>query len=73
MEQLPEAVHDALEKANDAADASQAAWNELNAIDNPTVDDIEKWIAVRDGARAAQDYYISLLRHFKFQEPYPSR
>lgn len=72
MEQIPQVVLDALEKANEAADANQAAWDELNAIENATVDDIEKWIAVRDRAHAVQDYYIALIRHFKFGEPYPA-
>ena len=44
MEQLPQVVANALEKANEAADASQAAWEELNAIETATVNDIEKWI-----------------------------
>lgn len=73
MERIPQVVTDALEQANQAADASQAAWDELNAIDNATVNDIERWITVRDKAHAAQDYYIALIRHFKFGEPYPSR
>jgi len=72
MKQLPQAVQDALEKANEAAEANQAAWDELNAIDNATVDDIEKWIAARDRAHVVQDYYIALLRHVQLGEPYPS-
>jgi hypothetical protein len=71
MEQPSQAEKDALEKANEAADASQAAWDELNAIENATVQDIEKWIAARDRAHVVQDYYIALIRHRKFREPYP--
>lgn len=73
MKQLPQAAQDALEKANKAADASQAAWDQLNTIEEATAEDIERWITVRDMARTAQDYYVALIRHFKFGEPYPSR
>jgi len=62
MAQLPEAVINAREEANAAADAHDDAWEELQVIAEPAYDDVEKWIAVREKFYAAQEKFERLLR-----------
>jgi hypothetical protein len=58
---LPAAVIDAKDAANDAADAHHVAWEELQGIKDPTHVDVEKWIAVRAKFHAAQETFERLL------------
>ena len=61
MAQLPEFVINAREEANAAADAHHDAWEELQAITEPSYEDVEKWIAVREKFYSAQDRFEKLL------------
>lgn len=60
---------DARERANEAADERQAAWDALTAFDS-TMDN-EQWFAIHNHTLEVQDYYDKLIRHVKFGEPYP--
>ncbi|MGK5008898.1 hypothetical protein [Janthinobacterium sp. MDB2-8] len=61
MAQLPEFVINAREDANAAADTHHDAWEDLQAIAEPSYDDVKKWIAVREEFYSAQDRYEKLL------------
>ena len=62
MSQLPELLLTAREEANAAADAHHDAWEELQAIAEPSYEDVAKWIAVRENFYSAQDRFDKLLR-----------
>jgi hypothetical protein len=61
MAQLPKFVIIAREEANAAADAHADAWEELQAIAEPTHEDVEKWIEVREKFYSAQEKFEKLL------------
>jgi hypothetical protein len=61
MGQLPEFVINARDEANAAADAHHDAWDELQAIAEPSYEDVEKWIAVREKFSFAQERFEKLL------------
>lgn len=61
MSHLPAFVINAREKANAAADAHQDAWEELQTIAEPSYEDVEKWIAVREKFYSAKDRFEKLL------------
>jgi hypothetical protein len=69
----PQILIDARERANEAADERQAAYDDLNAMENATMDDTEKWLAVHHRTLGVQHYFERLLQHVYYQEPYPSR
>jgi hypothetical protein len=61
MAQLPKFVIIAREEANVAADAHADAWEELQAIAEPTHEDVEKWVEVREKFYSAQEKFEKLL------------
>lgn len=61
MAQLPKFVINSREEANAAADAHADAWEELQAIAEPTHEDVEKWVKVREKFYSAQDKFEKLL------------
>lgn len=61
MGQLPKFVINAREDTNAAADAHADAWEELQAIAEPTHEDVEKWVEVREKFYSAQEKFEKLL------------
>jgi hypothetical protein len=61
MAQLRDVVINAREEANVASDAHHDAWEELQAIVEPSHEDVEKWIEVRKKFYSAQEKFEKLL------------
>ncbi len=64
MKKLPQVVLDACENADRCADAHYAAWELLQSIEEPSHEDLEKWLTVRGDFYVAQERFEQMLRQF---------
>lgn len=64
MKTLPDSVLELRNKANACADELHDAWNRLNEIETPTLQDLEQWLAVRNRFYSAQEVFEKRLFSF---------
>ena len=64
MRNLPKSVCKIREIANSCADELRDAWGRLNEIQNPTLQDLEQWLAVKERFDTAQKEFEKKLHQF---------
>jgi len=64
MQNLPEGVLSARETADLHSDELHDAWERLNNIQNPTLEDLERWLEVKKRFEEAQDHFQRKLYQF---------
>lgn len=64
MKRLPSSVIEARDHANSCSDKLQDAWDTLNKIDSPSLQDLESWLLVRKEFQAAQESFEEKLKDF---------
>jgi len=55
-------LENAKEEANKAFDEHCRQWNLLQKIQNPTVEQMEKWLTAKKSANIAQDKFEIIVR-----------
>jgi hypothetical protein len=64
MPTLPDSVMELRNKANICSDELHDAWNKLNEIETPTMQDLEQWLEVRNRFFSAQEAFEENLTDF---------
>jgi len=64
MKKLPDSVMELRNQANACADELHDAWNKLNKIETPTLQDLEQWLEIRNRFALAQQAFEEKLSSF---------
>lgn len=64
MNTLPDSVMELRNKANICSDELHDAWNKLNEIEIPTMQDLDQWLEVRNHFFSAQKEFEERLTNF---------
>lgn len=64
MKNLPDSVMELRNKANACADELYDAWNKLNKIETPTLQDLEQWLEIKNCFVQAQEAFEEQLSSF---------
>lgn len=69
MEKPPDKVMELRNKANACADELHHAWNKLNKIETPTLQDLKQWLEIRNRFILAQEAFEKKLFSFLKSSP----
>ncbi|MCE6980742.1 hypothetical protein EI534_25885 [Pseudomonas frederiksbergensis] len=64
MKNLPDSVVELRDYANVCSDEHHDAWEKLNEIETPTLQDVEQWLEVKNRFHSAQEAFEEKLSSF---------